>query len=257
MITTSFLSSSKELDELDLELLSLSSYDLIAFTSRKGMQAVGERLRSLANGDAQMAAAMVNASDIKIAALGRDATAAMHMLGVTADIVPLESSPMGLVRHLEMEEDMKGANILCPVPKVKGMREPPIVPQFLDALRRGRFGVKEVGAYEVKPVQKGRLGRELEMLLGGGIDGMAVSSCGEAYAMKEVLGEERLIKLRRKSAAKELIVAVHGPYTAEGVEKSLGLEPYVSEDFSSFAGLVAVLENKIGEKLGGELVLPG
>lgn len=255
-ITSGLLSSSEELDELDAELFALSSYDLIAFTSRKGMQAVGERLHSLANGDTQMAAAVIKASGVKVAAIGRDATAAMHMLGVTADIVPMESSPMGLVRHLEMEEDMRHANILCPVPKVKGMREPPIVPQFLDALRRGQFGVKAVGAYEIKPVHRGRLEREVEMLLGGWIDGIALTSCGEVYAMKELLGEKRLIELRRRVAAKELIVAVHGPYTAKGVKEALGIEPNVSKDFSSFAGLVAILEDKITEKLGGELVLP-
>lgn len=256
MITTNFLSDPEELDKLDAELLVLNSYDLIAFTSRKGMQAVGERLRSLVSGNAQLAAAMLKASGTKIAALGRDATAAMDMLGVTVDIIPLESSPMGLVRHLEMEEGMNGASILCPVPKVIGMKEPPIVPQFIDALQRAGFGVERIDAYETKPVRKRKVEKDLEMLLEGKVDGIALTSCGEVYAMAAILGEERVFELRRRVAAKELIIAAHGPYTAEGVKGALGVEPIVSKDFSSFEGLVSILESNITEIVRGELLLP-
>lgn len=257
MITTTMLSSATDTANLEAELMMMSHFDILAFTSRTAMMAVGERLLSLADGNLELSASMLRAADIKIAALGRDATAAMTTLGVTVDIIPLESSPLGLVRHLKEYEQMEGAKILCPVPKVIGMREPPVVPAFLKEFSAQGFDVTAVAAYETKPVSRGRVETEISMLLDGRIDAVAISSCGEAYAMREVLGGGNISEFRSKAENRDIIVGAHGPFTATGVKEALGIDAAVSDDYSSFDGLVGVLEERRKEQAVDGLLLPG
>eukprot|EP00177_Eucheuma_denticulatum_P001874 GFKZ01003343.1.p2 GENE.GFKZ01003343.1~~GFKZ01003343.1.p2 ORF type:complete len:321 (+),score=54.50 GFKZ01003343.1:251-1213(+) len=256
MITTTSLSSATDIANLEAELMTMPSFDVLAFTSRTAMTAVGERLLSLADGNLELSASMLRASGIKIAALGRDATAAMKTLGVTVDIIPVESSPLGLVRHLSDYEQMEGSKILCPIPKFIGMREPPVVPDFLKEFAAQGFDVTAVAAYETKPVSWGSVETEISMLLDGRVDAVAISSSGEAHAMREVFGGGNMDEFKSKVESNDIIVGAHGPFTAAGVRQALGIDPVVSEDYSSFDGLVTVLEERFTKRAVDGLLLP-
>lgn len=244
---------------LQAALLNLPAYAVLAFTSRTGMREVGRQLLELANGDADLSSALLEGSGVRIAALGNDATGAKECLGVTADLVPLTASPAGLVQFLAADEALRGASVLCPVPAVKGMVEPPVVPEFLEALKESGFDVTAVPAYETRPVRRALLQRELHMLCRGDVDAIAFSSAGEAYAFAAVLtGEERNMVVERVAKG-DLVLAAHGPYTAEGVRTALGVaDVTVSTDFSSFDGLVEVIRQTFveREKREGRLFVP-
>ena len=244
---------------LHAALLDLPAFDVLAFTSRVGMRAVFAALQSVCAGDAAAAAAMLRASGTRVAALGADAAAARDLLGVTADVVPLEASPAGLVAFMAADDALRGAAVLCPVPLVVGMREPPVVPRFLHALREGGFRVTAVGAYETRPVQRKVVEFELGAVLAGRADAIVFTSSGEAYALAGIMTEEERARFAALVEEGDLLVVAHGPYTAEGVREAMGVQNVlVSEKFESFQGIIDVLEGAFAEMEAekGELLLP-
>lgn len=258
-ISTTALTSSSAIDQLHSALLSLPTFRVLAFTSRTGMTELFSHLVALNENSESRAADLLRTAPILIAALGADASAARDTLGVTADIVPLTPSPKGLAAFMAADPDLAGAPVLCPVPLVTGMREPPVVPDFLNDLRARGFNVTAVPVYETRPVAREHVKWELDALLGGKLDALAFSSAGEAYALAGILSDAEKKMLLSRLEEGEIIVVAHGPYTAQGVEDALGVgDVKVSEDFSTFEGMVRVLENtfQTREREEGKLLLP-
>lgn len=258
-ISTTSLTSPSAILQLQTALISLPTFRVLAFTSRTAMTELFSHLVSLNDNSEARAADLLRTAPVLIAALGADASAARDTLGVTADIVPLTPSPEGLAAFMGADPDLAGAAVLCPVPLVDGMQEPPVVPEFLSDLRTRGFEVTAVPAYETRPVGREKVEWEIGAVLGGKVDALAFSSAGEAYALAGILTEAEREALVRSVEEGDLFVAAHGPYTARGVRDALGVgDVRVSEDFSSFEGMVSLLERafETRDREEGKLLLP-
>lgn len=230
-----------ERDALEDAVLRLCDYDLVVFPSRNAVLSFADVLNSFApDGNGSVA---LRASGVKLAALGADAHAVKDCLQCTVDYVPPNATPEGLVDLLEEDLVWEGRSVLVPIPTVSGIPEPPVVPNFLEALRT-RVGCKvfPVAAYITEPVSRQSIGTEIELLLRKGtIAAIVFSSTAEAIALRRVLDGDMANFLHRVNED-DLIVAAHGPVTADGIKDNLNLDHVaVSEDSSSFAGVVSAL----------------
>ncbi|PNH12852.1 hypothetical protein TSOC_000191 [Tetrabaena socialis] len=215
----------------------------IAFTSRNGIFAFLDGL-SAQLGGVEPAVAWLHRSGLRLCALGADGEVLTDR-GLRVHVSPPEASTLGLVRELEARGEARGARVLCPVPVVSGgLVEPPVVPRFLQAL-------EDAGAEAVRlPAYRTTLGcspagceAERAALQAGAVSAVAFSSTAEG-----------LVQLMGGTAAfaeavvrHGVVLAAHGPYTAEGVRGVTGLPvPVVSRAFSTFDGLVAALEAHFG-----------
>jgi uroporphyrinogen-III synthase len=163
----------------------------------------------------------------------------------SAILIPESPTPQGIVTLLDSlipAESRSNIRILCPVPKVVGLTEPPVVPDFLDSLDSlGLQSVDRLDAYVTKWT-----GLTLEnehairLLQTGKISVIAISSTAEVEGLQLLLlaSSEDGTTL---DCLKSVKVAAHGPVTARGA-RALGLPVHaISEDSSSFAGMVGAV----------------
>ncbi|KAK6127538.1 hypothetical protein DH2020_038741 [Rehmannia glutinosa] len=179
----------------------LHHFSAVAFTSRSGITAVAEALA-----------------------------------GITTP--PLPATPTGLVEILGLG---MGKMVLCPVPVVIGLEEPPVVPKFLaDLARRGWIPVR-VNAYETR--WRGGVAELLEMMEEAcGVDAIVFTSTGEVEGLLKSLREVGLDWEMMRRMCPRMVAAAHGPVTAAGAEKlGVGID-VVSSRFDSFDGVVDALE---------------
>lgn len=256
------LISTKPLSErlsFDLEdaILRLSEYDIVAFTSRTGIKCFAEKVRNLCETDEQ-ASLMLRASGVRLAALGADGGAVREYLHVAPDILPPDPSPFGLVDFLARDPELKGSRILCPIPKVVNLPEPPVVPTFLRDLEEAGFEVKSVAAYVTSPLERLQVEVEVQLLHDGHIDAVLIASQGEAYALHRMLSETERSTLVEQVNRGQLLFAAHGPYTASGITEVFGVQDIVlSENWASFQGVVDALEKRFADISAGDgLILP-
>ena len=186
--------------------------DYVAFTSRRGIQgarrACGSQLtKAFTHGDKPFLAI----------ALGADADA-LVACGVPHErvLVPRVASPAGIVAMLRARvprAQRAATTVLCPVPRVVGLTEPPVVPRFLRALRRAGFGYARVDAYETRWPGAGRAARAATARLAvpGAIDAIAVTSTAEVEGLQRYCA---LYGVGLRRAAVPLVA--HGPVTAGG-----------------------------------------
>lgn len=138
--------------------------------------------------------------------------------------------------------------MLCPVPEVVGLNEPPVVPNFLDDLKSGGWFPVRIDAYETR-----WLGPDCAMAVvkkgeekGGEVYAAIVfTSSGEVEGFLKSLKEFGWDwgTVRRRWPG--LVVAAHGPVTAAGAER-LGVDvDIVSSDFGSFQGVVDALDVRL------------
>ncbi|MED6209361.1 hypothetical protein PIB30_053910 [Stylosanthes scabra] len=134
-----------------------------------------------------------------------------------------------------------GRRVLCPVPLVVGLEEPPVVLAFLQELRTFGWAPTRVEAYET------RWGgpRCAEAIVKGSEDGrmdaLVFTSSAEVEGLLKSLSEFGLSFEEVKRRCPGLFVAAHGPVTAAGAER-LGVKvDVVSSKFGSFDGVVDVL----------------
>lgn len=246
-------------DQLDNAILRLSDYSLVAFTSRVAISSFSSALRAVVSDDAAAAQLALKASGITIAALGADAQAVRDQLHVLPDIIPVTATPDALADLLAADPTWHGKSILCPVPRVTGMAEPPVIPNFLSALKEAGCLPYAVPAYDTSIVPREKLAPELAWMNDGLVEAVVISSTGEAQALRGLLTEEELDLFVEEVKAKRIVLAAHGPVTAEGICDVFGdLEVVVSDHFSTFQGVVDALEEEFAKRQreSGELVLP-
>ncbi|XP_007012013.2 PREDICTED: uncharacterized protein LOC18587903 [Theobroma cacao] len=165
-------------------------------------------------------------------------------------LVPPTATPNSLALSLGKGY---GRRVLCPVPKVVGLNEPPVVPDFLKDLESGGWVPIRVDAYETRWVGPScaeevvRKGEEHEEE----VNAVVFTSSGEVEGFLKSLREfgwDWGMVRRRWS---RLVVAAHGPVTAVGA-KRLGVDvDVVSSNFDSFQGVVDALDvclNALGQE---------
>lgn len=151
-------------------------------------------------------------------------------------IVPPVPTPSGLVESLGPGI---GRKVLCPVPLVIGVEEPPVVPNFLHELEASGWVPVKAGAYETRWA-----GPECAeaIVVEETLDGMIFTSTAEVEGLLKGLRELGWDWGMVRRRWPELLVAAHGPVTAAGAERlGVGVD-VVGSRFDSFDGVVNALD---------------
>ncbi|CAN4081786.1 unnamed protein product [Withania somnifera] len=223
----------------------LEEFSALAFTSRTGISAFSEALSI--NPTPPLAP---NGEILTVSALGKDAELLdQDFIGKMCGnpeririLVPPIATPSGLVETLGLG---LGRKVLCPVPLVIGLEEPPVVPKFLEDLsKRGWIPVR-LNAYETRWAgAKCALDVVAKSEEECGFDAIVFTSTGEVEGLLKSLKEFGLDWSMVRRRCPRMVVAAHGPVTAAGAE-SLGVGiDVVSSNFGSFEGVVDALSHK-------------
>lgn len=210
--------------ELDQAIDHLSDYDWVGFTSENGIEAFLNRL--FAKGLSSK-----TIKNTKLAAIKSDAKA-LEKQGINADLVPAESSPKGIIDEL-LKRGVKGGRILVPVPEVVGVKEPYVVPEFVEKLKEIGMTVHRVPAYTTVAVREG-IALEKRMLLEGEIDIVILTSSAEIFSLLNHLGD-------KKDVLKKVTMAYMGVFTAK-TGKELGLNLDIVPEKYTMRDLVEAME---------------
>ncbi|PIA29337.1 hypothetical protein AQUCO_06000002v1 [Aquilegia coerulea] len=158
-------------------------------------------------------------------------------------LVPSIATPLSLVESLGFGF---GRKVLCPVPIVIGLDEPPVVPDFLEALSLKDWVPVKVSAYETRWAGPNCAAPFLEKLRMEGLDAIVFTSTAEVQGLLKSLSELGFDWEMVRKRWPGLVVAAHGPVTAAGAN-SLGVSvDVVSSRFGSFEGVVEALMFKLG-----------
>ncbi|KAF8406776.1 hypothetical protein HHK36_008868 [Tetracentron sinense] len=225
----------------------LDDFSAIAFTSRTGISTFSE---ALIETQTQTPPLSQSGETFTISALGKDSELLNQgFISKLCDnpqrirvLVPPIATPTGLVESLGTG---LGRRVLCPVPLVVGLEEPPVVPKFLRDLTWKQWVPVRVSAYETQwagPKCAEGLVRSEE-----GLDALVFTSTGEVEGLLKSLRE---IGFGGWGMVREkwprLVVAAHGPVTAAGAERLGVAVDVVSSRFDSFDGVVEALALKWG-----------
>ena len=227
----------------------LRECDFVAFTSRRGIEAAvracGPRLcRQFRRGDS-----------IPIA-LGADAEALVAR-GVPRDciLVPRRSTPAGIISMLRAtvpRRQRRATTVLCPVPLVVDLSEPPVVPRFVYGLRRAGFDCARFPAYLTRWPGKSRSARRsVRMLADGRVDAIALTSTAEAEGLLRYC-DEYSIALPSNA---DVPVVAHGRVTAGGARACGMRVAAFNRRPASFAGLADAIEAVLRRRRNGEWIL--
>ncbi|KAL0559230.1 hypothetical protein IC582_003827 [Cucumis melo] len=197
----------------------LHSFSAVAFTSRSGITAlldaateIGEPLLP-SHGDTFL-----------IAALGKDSELLDHEFLTTICpntsrirvVVPEIATPTGLVEALGVGNHRR---VLCPVPRVVGLNEPPVVPNFLRDLEAKGWVPVRVDAYETRWAGPDCARKLVERGKDEKLDAIVFTSTGEVEGLLKSLEHLGLEWDMMKKRWPEMVVAAHGPVTAAGAER--------------------------------------
>ncbi|KAG6739897.1 hypothetical protein POTOM_057515 [Populus tomentosa] len=186
-----------------------------------------------------------------IAALGKDVELidSTFLLNFCGDdisrvnvLVPTIATPSGLVQLLGTG---RGRKVLCPVPRVVGLEEPPVVPDFLRELEAAGWVPIRVDAYETRWLGPACGKGVVELSEGGLLDAMVFTSSGEVEGLLKSLREFGWDWEMVRRRWPHLVVAAHGPVTAAGAERLGVTVDVVSGRFDSFQGVVDAVEAKL------------
>lgn len=219
----------------------LHHFSAVAFTSRTGIAAFSEALAGI---DEPPLAPI--GEIFTISALGKDSELLDEAFigrlcenpGRIRALVPPVATPSGLVEALGLG---LGRKVLCPVPAVIGLKEPPVVPKLLADLERRGWAAVRVNAYETR----WRSGGVAELVDGMreecGVDAIVFTSTAEVEGLLKSLAEAGLDWGMVRRMCPRMVAAAHGPVTALGAEKlGVGID-VVSSRFDSFDGVVEAL----------------
>lgn len=221
---------------------SLRDFSAVAFTSRTGIAAFAEALAGI-----ETPPLTPTGETFTISALGKDSELLNESFigrlcenpGRIRVLVPPVATPSGLVEALGLG---LGRKVLCPVPVVIGLKEPPVVPKLLADLGRRGWAAVSVNAYETR--WRSGVAELVERMEeeNCGVDAIVFTSTAEVEGLLKSLGEVGLDWGMVRGMCPRMLVAAHGPVTAAGAEKlGVGID-VVSSRFDSFDGVVEALQ---------------
>lgn len=209
---------------LDSLFSNLETYDYIAFSSRKAIEAFFNSRDTINN---------QQLTDVNFCAIGKDADL-LREYGINPDIIPDEPSPAGIIQSLKKIKGIDEKAVAVIVPEVKGISEPNIVPDFIRGLQVLGMEVLRVNAYRTGMAEIEKKQEVVSEILSGRFDILAFTSTAEAEAFLLMMDDQPL--------PTDQVIACFGPYTAGNVRK-LGLKvDIVAEDYSSFEGFVKAMK---------------
>lgn len=210
--------------ELDDALNNITRYQWIAFTSTNGIEAVCQRLRTIGKPVTEL-------KKVKLTAFKADAVA-LENEGLKADLLPRIGDPQGMLDDLK-KLGVTGNKVLVPAPRVHGVAEPYVVPEFVKDLQKIGMETHRIAVYETFAVTKG-LDIELEILRRGQANITVFTSSAEIYALLKLLGND-------KTAVNSTTVAYMGGYTAK-TGQGEGLRQDIIPSNMTMPGLVTAIE---------------
>ncbi|PON67104.1 Tetrapyrrole biosynthesis, uroporphyrinogen III synthase [Parasponia andersonii] len=224
---------------------SLDHFSALAFTSRTGISAFSDAVAGL-----DQPPLPPSSDDFTIAALGKDselindefiAKLCKNRERIRV-LVPPIATPSGLVSLLG---DGRNRKVLCPVPSVVDLEEPPTVPDFLRELESARWVPVRAGAYETRWAGRECAREVAERVEKGELDAIVFTSTAEVEGLLKSLREFGLSWREVKRKLPGMVAAAHGPVTAAGAER-LGVEvDLVGAKFESFDGVVNALRLRL------------
>ncbi|MCM1984491.1 uroporphyrinogen-III synthase [Lyngbya confervoides] len=208
----------------------------LAFTSRNGIRAVASALSSVDLPPLR--------TPFYLGALGRDAQLLSSLTEIYPHphcqvVVPPVATPEALVEALGPGQ---GRPLLCPVPRVVGLTEPAVIPNFLKAIAHRGWRPLRLDAYETiwcgadcaaALVQGGRVSQPVQKAAA-----IILTSTAEVEGLLKSL---RALQIDPHRWLQGVVVAAHGPVTAQGIRAQGVQVQVVSSDSSSFAGVVQAL----------------
>ena len=214
----------ENMPEADHLFMNFHRYEYIAFSSRKAIESFYQ-IQKVKN---------LPLAGIKFCAIGKDTDYMVEKLGVQPAIHPDEPSPVGIAGKLSEDKNIRGKTIAAIVPKVEGIEEPDVVPDFLAKLTGMGMNVTRVNAYVTRPVEKAQIDRAVKLIASKEIKCIAFTSSAEV----EIL----LQNMVDKSQLEPTAIACFGPYTAAFAQKRGLKVSIVAQDFSSFSGFLKAIE---------------
>ncbi len=213
---------------LETLLKNPEQYNWIAFSSRKAIQAFAQCKERLNIQEQTL-------KNIHFCAIGSDAEYLENRLGICPSITPAEPSPSGIVETLQLLEGISGQKIAVLAPKVEGLSEPNIVPDFITQLRIIGMIVQRIHAYTTQPAGIDHANEWLRSICSGEYDVIAFTSSAEVEAFLHFTQDKPLPPSQ--------IFACFGPYTSANAQK-MGLKiEIVASDFNSFQGFAKEIES--------------
>ncbi|KAM6579912.1 hypothetical protein CsatA_003686 [Cannabis sativa] len=228
-----------------LSPISLDSLSAVAFTSRTGISAFSEAIAALDQPPLSPAR-----EDFIIAALGKDSELINNEFvaklcengGRVKVLVPPIATPRSLVTSLG---EGRNRRVLCPVPVVVDLEEPPVVPDFLRDLESAGWVPVRVGAYETRWAGGQCAKVVAERIEKGEMEAIVFTSTAEVEGLLKSLEEFGLDWREVKRKCPTLVAAAHGPVTAAGA-KRLGVDiDLIGAKFESFDGVVKALRLRL------------
>ncbi|MGH2442603.1 MAG: uroporphyrinogen-III synthase [Chloroflexota bacterium] len=204
-----------DLAPLDAELHALPTYDWIAFSSRRAVEAVFARLEALG---------LPPVLPCKIAAVGPSTAAEIEAQGLPVDCMPACSSAADLAVALATH-GIAGKRVLAPSGDLTR-------PELAAGLRAAGAEVRVVTAYRSVRTLEVR-GASLDALRRGGVDVVALASPSAINNLASALGAGL-------PALQYVSLVCIGPTTASAV-RELGFEPAAVATEHSVAGLAAAV----------------
>ncbi|KAJ0474186.1 uncharacterized protein LOC110912184 [Helianthus annuus] len=220
----------------------INLFSALAFTSRSGISAFSDALSDL-----RSPPLLPSGDQFIICALGKDTELVDNsFVGRICNnnerikvLSPRISTPAGLVEELGLGG---GRRVLCPVPVVVELEEPPVVPNFIQDLSSNGWVAMRVDAYETQWMGVECAKAMVQRDNGGVVDAVVFTSTGEVEGMLKSLRAMGVYWGKVVERNPGVVVAAHGPVTAAGVER-LGVRvDVVSRKFGSFEGVVDALD---------------
>ena len=212
---------------IDRVLLHLKDFSWIALPSRNAIKAYFQRANELGINEADL-------TDCCYCAIGKDQEY-LRSFGIKNILTNTEPSPQGIVNTLRtFSHANKRIAVLCP--KVIGLSEPDVVPNFLDSLRSLKLRVSKIDAYTTSIHHSKDAEKIVERLRTGDIDMIAFTSSAEIEGLLSIIHQD-------KSILQHVNIACFGPYTRNNAIR-LGLHPCLTaSNFSSFEHYIEAITN--------------
>ena len=205
----------------------LDDYDYIAFSSRKSIEAFALGLRQ---------AGVTLPSRAGLCAIGMDNELLRGLLHAEPAFISAEPSPMGIVNHLH-NLPVSGKRIAVLAPRVIGMEEPPIVPDFIHGLEQIGMLPERITAYETGAASESEqhvVARQIEQ---NEYDAVVFTSGTEIKVFRQMAESHTGV------VTENLKVICYGPYTARCAAEYGVKVDFTSPSFGSFQEFVAEICN--------------
>lgn len=220
IIETTIIENNSNLDHV---LDSLDSYCAIVLPSRNAIKAFINRAGELG----------ISTSDLnkgKYYAIGKDEDM-LRDHNITSVVEILAPSPDGIFQSIKTKAYRDG-RVAVLVPRVEGMPEPNVIPDFLDSLNTLSIQVERIEAYITAASKPQNYAEVYAKMSNNEIDLIVFTSTGEIQAMQAFFNKEVL---------DNCTIACFGPYTYNNAQV-LGLEPaFMAKDYSKFEGFVEAM----------------